>query len=274
MGDLISPCPHCRGAIVVRLIAQQGGIVSKRASVQSFEFDAQSLLPAGAPVQGGDAPNVGVALSPGEKRTSRLYHRWTIGDVWTALAISGVWGILISLLVAIICIAAKLKAHWPPIAGLGTTTIIWLFKSLDFFIDKKAIVREDDQERIPEPAPVHMEPPAVNLEFYEQRDRGGGRVDRVTLKSPRSNPQGLAEYCAALAQESAFPSWEGGESAPGAKQFGYQENEFNAWRQAAVKARLLEKIPGRNQGYRVTERGQHAFERIGEQELQEASYGV
>ena len=274
MGDSISPCPHCGCSILVRLQAVKGGISPKRSAMRSFEFNAQSLLPAGAPVQGGDVSNVGGSLSPGEKRTSKLYHPWAMGDVWTSLAISGVTGFLIGLTAIPICIGLEAKAVWPPIIGLSMTTITWLIKSTDFFVTEKSVIRSDQSERKPEPAPVIVEPPAVNLEIIEKREKGGGRVDRVTLQSPQSDPQGLAEYCAALAQESAFPSWEGGESAPGAKQFGYQESEFNAWQQAAVKARLLEKIPGRNQGYRVTERGQHAFERIGEQELQEASYGI
>jgi len=104
---------------------------------------------------------------------------------------------------------------------------------------------------------------------------GNGRKrsqDRALLRAPAARPEGLYQFCAALASERAFPSWEGGMSGPGAQQYGYSEAEFEDWREEAVRAWLLAARPGRNQGYELTERGAFQFGRIGERGLREAAF--
>jgi hypothetical protein len=176
------------------------------------------------------------------------------------------------------------KAQWwighrwyalAPAAFLATMAGLWFGRQLkDLLDDDSLLTSYQEHERKAPPAPIVFEPPSVNLEITEHRERGGGRQDRATLKSPVANGQGLPDYCAALAQDEAFPSWEGGKSKPGAQSYGYTEAEFDAWRRACVKAKLLIERPGRNQGCEITPRGRHAFERIGEQQLEEASYGL
>lgn len=267
-----------------------------------FESEAAALMPqakpfgqSGRPLAGTADPLSQVDLSPGTTQFAKTYRERSTSDVAIPLLAnvvsSGMVG-LITLSGSLTILSMRLvtrpmwlsRAQWwighrwyvlAPAAFLATMAGLWFARQLpDLLDDDKLITNYQHQVRKPPPAPVVVESPAINLEINERRERGGGRQDRVTLRSPVANVQGLPGYCAALAQNEAFPSWEGGKSKPGAQGYGYTEAEFDTWRRACVKAKLLIERPGRNQGCEITPRGQHAFERIGEQQLEEASYGL
>jgi len=212
-----------------------------------------------------DAP-----LSPGEKREAKTYRARSLADIWPPLAWSAVSGGLVGIAGGIACLAFD----WEWFAGIGiwfgATTIAWFVSSRDLLDDDKLISTVQEMVRAPEPKAPIVEPQPVNLEFY---DREKKRVDRAVLKAPASNAGGLAAFCDALVRGTAFPSLEGGRNGNGARSYGYQEGEFEEWRKAAIRARLLAS-KGRQQGYDLTERGRAAFERIAGLELEEASYGV
>lgn len=215
-------------------------------------------------------PNDGGPLSPGESRTSTLYHQWSLGDVATSFALAGVSGLLAGLSSVPICIAVGAKWYWPLIIWSGSTTIVWGIKVTDFFIDRKAVASENQMDRAPESEPIVTQPQPVNLEFYDRQKK---QVDRACLRAPAGNVQGLAEYADALVRGTAMPSMDGGKTTNGARSYGYTEPEFEQWRRAAVKARLLAS-KGKNQGYGLTERGGAAFARIARLDLREIRYGV
>jgi len=247
-----------------------------------FEFSTSTIPINGAPSGAGSKPALSLpssimpgVLSPGEKRTSKEYREHSFGDILTPLAYAGISGAFIGLAAIPICIGLHWPWFVPPVTWLVATAGTWFIASRDFLDDDKLIVRVDEQERTPPPAPVVVAPPSTNIEINERDERGKvTKQVRARLFAPASNPDGLWRYCQALAAEGAFPSWEGGQSGPGAKDFGYMESEFLDWRREAERAHLLEARPGRNQGYDITERGYAAFERIAEKQLEEASYNV
>lgn len=163
-----------------------------------------------------------------------------------------------------------------PAAFLATMAGLWFSRQLpDILNDGSLLSVIQEHERRPEPAPIEIKPPAVNLEFNERNERGKvERQVRAVLSAPAVNHEGLWRYCRALAGGAAFPSLEGGKSGPGAQKFGYTSAEFDRWRAEAERARLVRKLPGLNQGYEVTDRGKAAFARIGRQRSEEVSYGL
>jgi hypothetical protein len=222
-----------------------------------------------------------------------------MADMWTSLATNWVSGIYAVIAIAGSCVLVRLllvPAGWPRwlawvrpvqlwiwhnwwalslLGFVGTMAALWFRVQLPYLLDDDkliASVQEVTREQMPEPVTVNPVP--INLEFNERNERGTftGQV-RATLKAPIADPQGMARYCSALLADMAFPSWEGGDSGPGAKNFGYTEPEFKEWRREAVRAGLLES-KGKQQGYRLTPRGEIAFARIGRLNLEEASYGV
>ena len=215
------------------------------------------------------------SLSPGEKRTSTEYREHSLGDVLTPLAYAGISGAFIGLAAIPVCVWARWPWFVPLVIWIASTAGAWFIASRDFLNDDTLVVKRDEQERTPPPAPIVQAPPSVNLEFNERNEQGKiTHQTRARLFAPDSNPDGLWRYCQALAVDGAFPSWEGGASGPGAKQFGYMESEFLDWRREAERAHLLEARPGKNQGYDITDRGYAAFERVGQRRLEEASYGI
>lgn len=248
----------------------------------SFEFSTASIPINGVPNGSGPAPVLGLpsstasgGLSPGEKRTSKEYREHSFADILTPLAYAGISGAFIGMAAIPVCVWLRWPWYVVPVIWIGSTSIWWLVASRGFLDDDKLIVRVDEQERTPPPAPIVQTPPSTNIEINERDERGNVvRQVRARLFAPASNPDGLWRYCQALAVDGAFPSWEGGASKPGAREFGYTGSEFDDWRREAERAHLLEARPGRNQGYDITERGHVAFERIGEKRLEEASYNV
>jgi hypothetical protein len=163
-----------------------------------------------------------------------------------------------------------------PASTLATAAFLWLKRQLPSILDgSDLMIADQEHTRHPDPQPIEVKPPAVALEFNERNEHG--RVDRqvrAVLSAPANNHDGLWRYCAALAREQAFPSLEGGKSGPGAAKFGYTGQEFDAWRKEAERAGLLEAPRAPRQPWTITERGQGAFARIGQQQQQEASYAV
>jgi hypothetical protein len=264
--------------------------------VGRFEQSVASIAPwAGSSGDQADPIDAG-AMSPGQRNTAKTYRQRSKEDVSIPLLANLVSSGLIGASALFISVTLRLAdwtirpfwlhrcqwwigRHWyviTPAAFLATMAGLWFKRQLpDLLDDDKLIVSVQEQERRPEPTPIEVKPPSVNLEINERNDHGRiAHQDRVELYSPKANAQGLALYCAALAKKQAFPSWEGGQSGLGAKAFGYTENEFSTWRASATTARLLVKRKGQNQGYAVTERGLVAFERIGRQQLRVASYGI
>lgn len=124
----------------------------------------------------------------------------------------------------------------------------------------------------PEPAARVMYLPTI---VTEKSSNGHSRTEnRIMLRAPSARPDGLYQYAAGLAAGRAFPSWEGGRSGPGAQQYGYNQIEFEDWRRSAEHAGLINRRPGKNQGYEITERGQFHFGRIGERALQAAAFTI
>lgn len=299
MGDSESqmvPCPYCHQPMVIMVRATESRLGARGrqwsavgaafssggGNGQSFEFSAPSLtgtLPSGGsrPISGMTPAISGLPgmLSPGEKRTSTEYRERSFGDVLIPLAYAGIAGVFTGVLAIPVAIWARWPWWLPPVIWIGSTAVWWFVASRWFLDDDKLIVKRDEQELTPPAAPVVVQPPSVSVEINERDERGKvTKQVRARLFAPASNPDGLWRYCQALAAEGAFPSWEGGQSGPGAKDFGYMESEFLDWRREAERAHLLKARPGRNQGYDITERGYAAFERIAEKQLEEASYGI
>lgn len=212
----------------------------------------------------------GNVLSPGETRSSTLYHQWSMHDVWVSLALAAVSGGLIGLSSIPICIAAKIKWYWPLVIWTGSTTVVWAVKAIDFFTDDKAVLHSQEQERRQEqPVPV-VELPTTEIVIKSE----DGKVQkRAKLKPPASNPDGLWQYAQALVNKSAAPSYEGGEHVLGAKAFGYIPGEFNgrsdAWRPTAITGGILEKDPHKSKGYRLTTEGKRAMMVVAKRRLGE-----
>ena len=145
-------------------------------------------------------------------------------------------------------------------------------------VDRQTVIRPWDKEPAREAGEQDAggagDGPAVYLPLIIQERRNGHslREDRVLMRAPSLREDGLYQYAQALAAGRAYPSWEGGRTGAGARQYGYSEAEFEEWRAAAVRVGLLARRPGRNQGFEVTERGQFQFGRIGEKRLQAAAF--
>jgi len=285
------PCPTCgqpMGPQVAAMVQHAGGkrrqlgVRQRQMGTRGHHFEttapAVALQPEPKWARKEPLPQISESLSqaplaPGEHREAKTYRARSLDDVWPPLAWSLLSGALIGVAGGIVCYA--LDWQWFVGVGIwfGATTICWFVSSKDLLDDDKLLTTVQEMVRAPEPQAPVVEPPSINLTFTEQRERGGGRQDRITLKAPASNAGGLAAFCDALVRGVAFPSLEGGRNGNGARSYGYTEDEFTAWRRAAIRARLLAS-KGAHQGYEITDRGRAAFTRIAGLELEEASYSL
>jgi hypothetical protein len=284
---VLVPCPTCgqpMGPQVQAMVQQLGGKRRRlptnhrrtRSNGHRFETTAQAIaLPAKpkwqrpqSPTQIAD-PLDQSPLSPGEHRVSMVWRQWSLSDVVTSLALAAVSGALVGLLAVVICVALKTEWYWPVGFWLGSTTIVWGIKVIDFFIDRKTVASEQTMDRDQEPTPTIVQSPAVKIRIVDPQTK---QIGYAELHSPVSNSQGLAEYADALIRGTAMPSMDGGKETNGARAYGYTEPEFEQWRKEAVRAHLLESR-GKGQGYKITPRGRRSFERIAELELKEMKYG-
>ena len=276
-GNQLVPCSHCNGTGWVRAqnpVRNGTKLIVNGREVPSnstrFETSAAALAPSFGkfpPIEQQLAPIDQGALSPGESRRSTLYHQWSTGDVWVSGLIAIVSGSLVGLSSVPICIAAHVRWYWVPIIWTGTTTIVWVLKAWDFFKDDKAITHHQEQERIPEPAPIVQEPPAVEVVI-----NSGHTQHRAKLRAPRSDYGGLWKYADALVRGTAAPSYGGSKNDGGllgAKAFGYTPAEFAKWRPTAIQGGILEEDPHKSKGYRLTRAGRRAMARVAEHRLGE-----
>jgi len=255
---------------------EQGKTRSRRQRTRSTRFDssvaALPFNPSGfSPSEPEPAPEFAGVLSPGETRSSKVYHQWSLSDIGTSLALAGVSGSLAGLSVIGACILTQLPWKFVPVVWLGTTTIIWFVKSSDFFDNDKAIVSVQNQERVQEPAPVVVEPPAAEIVI-----NSGKSQTRARLRAPRTNHAGLWQYADALLRETAAPSYGGSKNDGGilgAKSYGYTPAEFDAgpgtWRPTAIQGGILEPDPHKSKGYRLTRAGRRALAVVVERRLGE-----
>lgn len=209
-------------------------------------------------------------LAPGEERKSKTYRARSLADIWPPLVWSLVSGGLVGVAGGFVCLAFDWEWFWGIAIWWAATGIAWFVSSKDLLDDDKLITAVQEMVRAPEPQPTIVQPQPVNLEFY---DREKKQVDRVELRSPISNAQGLAEYADALIRGTAMPSMDGGKETHGARSCGYTEPEFEQWRREAVRAHLLAS-KGKGQGYEITPRGRRSFKHIARLELESMSYGV
>ena len=265
------PCPHCAGSGWVKAQPTRRHRGPVIVNGQRFDSSVAALatnLGKFPPSSQEFAPEFEGVLSPGESRRSTLYHQWSTGDVVVSGLIAVVSGSLVGLSSVPICIAAHAKWYWPFIIWTGSTTIMWFVKVTDFFTDDKAVIQSQEQERVAEPAPVVVEPPAAEVVVQV-----GKSQRRARLKAPKGNHAGLWRYAEALVSGRAAPSYEGGKEVLGAKAYGYTPAEFDAgpgtWRPTAIAAGLLEEDPHKSKGYRVTRSGKRALAVIAERKLGE-----
>jgi hypothetical protein len=200
-----------------------------------------------------------------------VWRQWSLSDVVTSLALAAVSGTLVGLLAVPICVALKTKWYWPPIIWLGSTTIVWGIKVIDFFIDRKTVASEQRVDRDQEPTPTIVQPPAAEIVVKSEN----GQQKRARLLAPTKNHDGLWQYADALVREVAAPSYEGGDHVYGAKAYGYSPQEFDGrsdrWRPTAITGGLLELDPHKSKGYRLTTVGKRAFAQVAEHKL--VTYG-
>lgn len=261
-------CTHCHGSgwVKVKSRGRRGRPRSTRG--QRFETTATALpFSSGSngfrsrPTEQRLDPIDQATLSPGEKRSSTLYHQWSTGDVWVSVELALISGVLVGLSTVGICIATSLPWKFVPVTWLSTTAIVWGFKVKDFFTDDKAVIHSQEQERRAEPAPIIQESPSV--EIVINSDKG---QKRPKLYAPCSNHAGLWQYADALVRGIAAPSYggsKGNKGVLGAKAYGYTPAEFDGredrWRPTAITGGILEKDPHKSKGYRVTEVGKRAL---------------
>ena len=164
MTSQLVPCPHCDGSGWIRAPSTgrrssstgrrgRSGYIEK----QMFESSVAALSSnwgGGSPSWRAPTPEFKEALSPGEKRRSTLYHQWSTGDVWVSGLIAGVSGLFVGVPGTIICIAARTKWYWPLLIWTVPPVIMWGLKVKDFFVNDKAVISSQEQERRPEPAPI------------------------------------------------------------------------------------------------------------------------
>lgn len=249
----------------------------------SFDATAAPLFGSSAPFAPGVAPLGGGNLSGGEERWAKTYRERSKSDVGVPLlanVVSSGLASMITLAGSLLIRSTELLTsplwlrnvqYWighkwyvlAPSAFLATMAGLWFGRQLpDLLDDETLIVSAQGHERRPEPPPpAPVAPPAVEV-IVPQSGRRGYGDRRGRLSSPAADHSGLWRYCEALAKGAAFPSWEGGKSGPGAKDFGYSGPEFDAWREQCVTAGLLKKRSGLNQGYDFTEDSIGAFRAI------------
>ncbi len=282
------PCPTCGQPMapqVAAMVQQAGGkrhrLKTKHRRVGTrghrFETTAQAVALSAQPKWQRPEPKPQIAepidgapLAPGEHRKSVVFHQWSLADVGTSLALAAVSGALAGLSVVPICIALKTKWYWPAIIWLGSTTIVWGIKVIDFFDDTKAVTSENQMDRDLEPKAPIVQPPAANIVV---KSSNGKAQKRARLQAPASNHAGLWQYADALVRETAALSYEGGRHVNGAQAFGYTPAEFDgrpdAWRPTAITGGLVEPDPHKSKGYRLTDDGRRALEQVARHQLGE-----
>ena len=274
----LTPCPTCGQPMTPQLTAmvrqnEQGKTKPRWQRTRSTRFESSvAALPFNpngfSPSEPEPAPEFAGVLSPGEQRSSKVYHQWSVDDIWVSGLLSVVSGSLVGLSAIPVCMAAQASWYWVPISWLGATTAVWFVKSRDFFDNDKAIVSVQHQERRADPAPIIHESPTTEIVIQD-----GKTQRRARLHAPQADHGGLWQYADALLRETAAPSYEGGKEVLGAKAFGYTPAEFDgredAWRPTAITGGILESDPHKSKGYRLTANGRRALAVIAKRRLGE-----
>ena len=169
--ERLTPCPTCGQPMTPQLTAmvrqnEQGKTKPRWQRTRSMRFESSvAALPFNSSgfstSEPEPAPEFAGVLSPGEQRSSKVYHQWSVDDIWVSGLLSVVSGSLVGLSAIPICMAAQASWYWVPISWLGATTAVWFVKSRDFFDNDKAIVSVQHQERRADPAPIIHESPTT-----------------------------------------------------------------------------------------------------------------
>lgn len=294
----MAQCPHCGEKIEVRIVGADGlsreqtSLWDRLAAHRRGRYETTATPIAAQPQERARRSLGASPLANGEERSAQRYRAVDLGDVATSVARSvgtafaataiGIvgtiaWNAAAKAWFPLYGLRIRLPWYSPLLAGLAYGAWSWLRidakqLSKDLITSFEEMTRLDlngDGKVGNQPKP----PPLEVLIKERAEDPRLARQAMVLLERPASNPGGLADYCGDLVAERAFLSLDGGKGGPGARRYGYTESEFEVLRGEMERGRLIEG-KGTNQGYGLTEKGEHTLARVAERRMESLSLGI